>query len=353
MARRHQYIFTEERHRGRGFLIGLLVVLFLLAAGLFIFNFAINHSVAYDRQVITVTNLPEKLENWSILHLSDLNGDSVGENQSVVKKAIGSKSASCVVLSGNMVGKRGNAQPVLDLLAVLPRGVPVLLIPGDNDPALYSLDANSLSAYAPWAVELQNAGVTILDQPVSFQRDKATIWFIPVSLYDLDVDSTEAAYQNQLDGLNAMSALTDEQEALRRNAEFHIQRMQRIREAISSIDKDDIQIAVSHLPLTGADVNAARAAASPTQVFSLHNASLILSGGYCGGQWRLPGMGAIYVPEMGFFPEDNRIVGLGYLNGVWQYISPGLGASDDYPFMPFRLFNSPGAAMLVLTSSFN
>ena len=61
-------------------------------------------------------------------------------------------------------------------------------------------------------------------------------------------------------------------------------------------------------------------------------------------------MGAVYVPELGFFPQDEKITGMGYLAGVWQHISPGLGAGTDYPwFMPMRLFNSPGATMLVLT----
>jgi predicted MPP superfamily phosphohydrolase len=128
--------------------------------------------------------------------------------------------------------------------------------------------------------------------------------------------------------------------------------MQRIRQSIAAIGKNDVQIAVSHLPMTSADVNAARAAAPASKVFSLHRAALILAGGYCSGQWRIPGMGAVYVPDMGFFPADDRIVGLDYLDGVWQHISPGLGASDDYPFMPFRLFNSPGVTMLVLSTSF-
>ena len=48
---------------------------------------------------------------------------------------------------------------------------------------------------------------------------------------------------------------------------------------------------------------------------------------------------------------DVQITGMGYLGGVWQHISPGLGPSGLYPWMPFRLFNSPGATMLVLTSS--
>ena len=353
MARRQRYIFTDEPQRGHGFLIGFLVVLLLLAAVLFTWNFALNHTVSYTRQYVTVTNLPSSLENWTILHLSDLNGASIGENQSAIKKAIGTKSVSCVVLSGNMVGKKGDVQPVLDLIAILPRETPILLLPGDSDPSLYATTAHStLSPYADWAQRLIDAGVTILDEPIAFKRDRSTIWFVPEYLYTLDLDNRQSGYQDQLDGLNAIvEPLTPDQAAQKRNAEYQLERIQRIREAIGSMTAKDIQIAVSGMPLTKEYVTTAKTRVASKETFSFHHVSLVLAGGYCAGQWRLPGGGAIWAPDLGFFPEDVRITGLGYLNGVWQYISPGLGVSDLYPALPFRLFNSPNATLLVLSTS--
>ena len=231
MARRQPYIFVEESHRGRSFLIGLAVVLFLLTAVLFTWNFTINHTVTYTKEYVTISNLPTALENWTILHLSDLNGEEIGAGQSAIRTAIGTRSYSCVVLSGNMVGEKGDVQPMLDLVSILPAGVPVLLLPGDSDPPLYASTAHSsLSAYADWAQRLQDAGVTILDEPVSFQRKDETIWFVPETIYTLNLDSAEKAYQDLLDGLNAqVEALTPDQAALKRNCEFQIGRMQRIR----------------------------------------------------------------------------------------------------------------------------
>ena len=84
MARRQQYIFVEESHRGRGFLIGLLVVLGLLLAVLFTANLAMTHTVAYTREYVTISNLPTGLDNFTILHLSDLNGAELGDQQSAV-----------------------------------------------------------------------------------------------------------------------------------------------------------------------------------------------------------------------------------------------------------------------------
>lgn len=354
MARRQQYIFAEETHRGRGILLGVLLVAVLVLAALFTANLAMTHTVAYTREYVTVSNLPTDLDNFTILHLSDLNGAELGDRQSAVKKAIGDRSGyGAVVLTGNMVGSSGDVQPVLDLLAQLPSGTPVLLLPGDGDPALYDATAHtSLSVYADWAQRLQEAGAIILDEPYAIKTGKATIWFVPENLYTMDIASTEKAWQNQIDMLEAqVEPLTLEQSALKRTAEFQVARMGRIRESIAAVKDSHIQVAVSHMPLTREAVAESRAWAS-SKTFTMEKVSLILAGGYCGGQWRIPGIGAIYVPELGFFPPGEKIQGMGYLAGVWQHISPGLGAGTEYPwFMSFRLFDPPGATMLILTAT--
>lgn len=354
MARRQQYIFSDEPRHGKGALIGFLIVLMILLAALFTANLAMTHTVSYTREYVTISNLPTDLDNFTILHLSDLNGAELGDKQSAVKKAIGSRSGyGAVVLSGNMVGESGNVQPVLDLLAQLPYGTPVLLLPGDGDPALYATTAHaSLSPYADWAQQLLDAGVILLDEPHAIKAGKATIWFSPENIYTMDTVSTEKAWQNQIDALKAqVEPLTLDQSAMLRTAEYQVARMQRIRETIASIKEKDIQVVVSHMPLTKKSVADSRAWAT-SKIFTMSRVSLALSGGYCAGQWRIPGLGAVYVPELGFFPDDELITGMGYLSGMWQHISPGLGAGVDYPwFMPMRLFNSPGATMLVLTAT--
>ena len=354
MARRQQYIFSDEPRHGKGALIGFLIVLMILLAALFTANLAMTHTVSYTREYVTISNLPTDLDNFTILHLSDLNGAELGDKQSAVKKAIGSRSGyGAVVLSGNMVGESGNVQPVLDLLAQLPYGTPVLLLPGDGDPALYATTAHaSLSPYADWDQQLLDAGVILLDEPHAIKAGKATIWFSPETIYTMDTVSTEKAWQNQIDALKAqVEPLTLDQSAMLRTAEYQVARMQRIRETIASIKEKDIQVVVSHMPLTKESVADSRAWAT-SKIFTMSRVSLALSGGYCAGQWRIPGLGAVYVPELGFFPDDELITGMGYLSGMWQHISPGLGAGVDYPwFMPMRLFNSPGATMLVLTAT--
>lgn len=353
MARKQRYIFVEEKpHRFRAFLLGLLVVAFLAGLGLFIYNFGLSHQVAVERQSITIPNLSGDLENWSILHMSDLHGRYLGQGHASISRAIGGRNYSCAVFTGDMLGKDGDVQPLLDLVALLPEGMPKLFIPGDSDPPLIATTAHaSLSPYADWAVRLQEAGVTILDEPVSFTRNRSTIWFIPEELYTLDIDSTESAYQAQLDLLNAsMTPLDADDAALARAAQYNIDRMRRLREIKKTISANDIQIAVAHKPLTDTYISEMVAASAPNEIFSLRHISLVLAGHYAGGQWRLPNLGAIWVPELGFFPEDSQIMGLRYASGVPQYISPGLAATDFYP-LPGRLFNVPVITTIYLTAN--
>lgn len=354
--RKNQYIFAGEQPRGRGktFLLGLLSVLLVAVLAVFITNFTLNNQVELTPVRITVQNLPADLENWSILHISDLHGQEIGSGQSAIRKALSGVNYSCVVFTGDMLGRDGDVQPLLDVVSLLATDKPKFLIPGDEDPSLYLSTAHdSLSVYAPWAEAIMEAGVTILDEPISVLRGKSTIWFVPEYLYSLDLKGMGAAYQKQLDDLNALPSLTAVQAAQKRLAEFHLARLERIHLAMDTMTEKDIQIAVTHAPLTREYVYTLLQWTEKKEIFSLRNASAILAGHYAGGQWRLPWGGALYVPELGWYPEDSLITGLDYLSGIPQYITPGLAASGYYPFQPFRLFNQPEIAYITLSSRMN
>ena len=112
----------------------------------------------------------------------------------------------------------------------------------------------------------------------------------------------------------------------------------------------DIQVALTHTPLTREYVADLVSWGGKEDTFSMRYASLILAGHYNGGQWRLPFVGAVHVPELGWFPEDSKIVGLSTVNGIPQYISPGLGTSAAAGLPPIRLFNTPTVTLITLTS---
>lgn len=352
MARRSRYVFANEEptHRVRHFFTGLLVTLLLLGIIAFLSSFIMSRQVMYKTETITIQHLPADLENFTILHISDLRGKEFGKDQKGIVEHIGLRAYSCVVFTGDMVGDDGDVEPFLSLIRALPSGITKFLVAGDNDPPLVDPhEHGSLSVYAPWVEEAQKLGVIVLDEPVSMTRGKADIWFIPTELYDLDLDSMETAYRHQLNYLDGLGvALSPDEKAQRRVCEYQLGRIDRIRDFIGTVDKNTIQIAVGHTPLSEWYVTDMIQYTSKDVYFSYRYVSLFLAGHYCNGGWRLPGKGAIYVEGLGRFPADHLISGVNYLNGIPQHISGGLAGPSDAR-LPGRVFNTPSITMLTLT----
>ena len=115
----------------------------------------------------------------------------------------------------------------------------------------------------------------------------------------------------------------------------------------------DMQVVLTHTPLSEEYLEDLISWTSKEEPFSIRYARLILAGHYNGGQWRIPFVGAVYVPELGWFPEDEEVRGLSYLQGIPQYISPGLGSDPHYEHQPGRIFNSPTITKIILTRKAN
>lgn len=101
------------------------------------------------------------LEGYTLLHISDLKGASYGANQSRIRFALQKEDFDAVVLTGDMVSSRGNAQPLytlIEMLHELKPGVPIYMIPGDKDPLPASMSyAASGSPFAPWVLGARRA----------------------------------------------------------------------------------------------------------------------------------------------------------------------------------------------------
>ena len=351
---KNQYVFAHDKRRFRRshhFLRALVIVLLLLVLGVFISNFTVSNRVKVEEERLTILNLPMDLEEYSILHISDLHGARYGEKQKAIKTALGTMRYSCVVMTGDMLGENGDVEPLLELIDLLPEDTPKYLIPGDMDGNLVDTYAHgSLSPYADWAVRVQEAGVTLLDRPVSETRGKGTIWFIPEEIYMLDLDATETVYQKQLASLNNQAAsLTADEAARKRAIEFELERLAEIREIKKTIKPEDIQVVLTHTPLTEEYVRNLISWTDKETIFSIRYANLILAGHYNGGQWRIPWVGPVYIPELGWFPKDSEVRGLTWLGDIPQYISPGLGSDPHYEYQPGRLYNSPVLTKITLT----
>jgi predicted MPP superfamily phosphohydrolase len=347
---RNDLIFAPQRkRRGCSFLLWLLILLAICLGGVLVANDSQNRSVKLEKQSVPVLGLARDLEGFSILHISDLNGARLGEMQSLIAAAIKGVSYKAVCITGNMVGPSGDVQPFLDLLSLLDKSVPILFIPGDSDPApLYTAAHDSVSALAPYITAAQTAGAVYLDAPYKLTVGKATLWFSPENVFSMSAETLISSCQGQLDTLNAAGSATPDGAAAVRAAEYRLDAAKRLQEARKSMQEGDLHIALSPIPLTYDYVRQLWDWQSGEGV-SMQDVTLSLAGHFNGGQWRFPGLGAIYVPGLGFFPDDKQIEGLNRVSTITQYISPGLGSSDMYPYQPGRLFNSPTVTILTLT----
>ena len=352
---KNQYIFASEltkRQRGHRFRNAVLILLPILIVSLWALNTTSSRMVRVEELRLTMLDLPEDLENYSILHLSDLHGARFGENQKAIGAALGSTRYSCVVMTGDMLGEDRDVEPLLELVALMPGDTPKFLIPGDPDGSAIERKAHSsLSVYTEWAEKLQAAGVQILDRPVLITREKGRIWFVPEELYALDLAGMKNVFRKQLDELKGrITSLTADDAAMMRALEYDLERIDALAEIKKEFLPTDVQVVLTHMPLSSDYVTDMISwAVKNEDLFSMRYAKLILAGHYNGGQWRIPFGGAVYVPEFGWFPGDSLIQGLSYPAGIPQYISPGLGSDPHYEKQPGRLFNRPVITKIILT----
>ena len=356
MARRSNDIFAPPREK-RGFGWVILIVLALaalIAAGLFM-NKAANQRVTLATEKVAVMGLDKTYEGFSILHLSDLHASDVGSDPSLWRDLLYGKSFQAIVLSGDMVGATGNDEPLLSLIHALQQvkaDVPLYFISGDEDPApVLSAAHGTPDVLADWVLAAQEKGAIYLDAPVAQKVGKKTVWFVPQYLYDMDP-------QSMIDSLNGQIAdmekngqqYTAEGSAVYRALKYRLDAMLRTQEAIKTMTDADLQIAVNHSPLEASYIRTSLEWADKSAVFSFRQIDLLLCGDLCGGYWRLPGVGPVYIPERGFFPGNDNVKGLHRINSINQYISPGLGAGKANP-LPGRLINPPGATLLKFTGT--
>ena len=355
---KNQYIFASEltrRNRSHRFRNAVLLLLPIVIVMVWVLNVTVSRRVVLQEMKLTVLDLPHDLEDFSILHISDLHGARFGEKQKAIGAALAKSRYSCVVMTGDMLGDDGDVQPLLELIALMPHDTPKFLIPGDTDgPMIEGKAHSSLSVYAPWVEEVQAAGVQVLDRPALITREKGRIWFVPEDIYALDLEGMRGVFTRQLAELHERAtSLTADDAARIRALEYELDRIDELEEIRMEFLPTDIQVVLTHTPLTEDYVSDLVSWTQKEDVFSMRYARLILAGHYNGGQWRVPAVGAVYVPELGWFPKDEQVQGLSYLNGIPQYISPGLGNDPHYEHQPGRIFNGPVITRIRLTRKAN
>ena len=355
MSRSHDPLFDEGRRKHP--VVGLLIlVLALIAAVTVVFNGINNSRVNLARISVNVPSLPSGFENFRILHISDLHGLRFGPHQEQLKAAISSARYDIVCVTGDVTDENGGADAFLSLIDLFRDMAPVYFIPGDEDPApITAAPRSGSSPKADYILAAEAAGAVYLDAPVKITRGKTSLWLSPEWIYQMDDAASEAAYLARITELQ-QTAASSERDAALSAAEYQLDQLLRIQEAQREILDGDIHIALIHHPLTEDALKSLREWTGTENPRHVHSVSLVLAGHYVGGQWRVPGIGAVRVPASsdlssgGWFPEDRKVMGLSTVHGIPQYVSPGLGTSAAIGLPPIRLFNTPTVTLITLTA---
>ncbi|MBR5109180.1 MAG: metallophosphoesterase [Clostridia bacterium] len=353
MSKSHDPLFAEQRrkHPWIGF---LLLLILLIAATLAVVNGINNSRINLLRETVTVPNLPASFESFRILHISDLHGLYFGQHQEQLKAALGSARYDIVCVTGDITGPEGDIGAFEEMMRLF-KDKPVYFIPGDEDPSpLVSAPHDSLDPKADYILKAEQAGAVYLDAPVRITRGKHTLWLAPEWIYTLDYEAAETAYQKRYSELKAEERSAERDAALQA-VNYQINQLIRIRQARRETLETDVHVALTHHPLQAETLQSLQEWTASENDSYIRTISLVLAGHYVGGQWRIPGLGAVQAPlsagtgNDGWFPNDKMIMGLSTVMGIPQYISPGLGTSAAIGLPPIRIFNTPAVTILTLT----
>ena len=345
-------------HEFRFWPLILLAVIILLASGVMLNN----NNLGVVEQKVTVVGLPEDLENYRIIVLSDMNAKRFGDSQSALLRTINGLKYDAIFCLGDMVGRSGNAQPFFDFLDGLRYPERVYFICGDTDPGPYVGTVRSMTGtlsqlvLEDWIIGAIERGANYVDAPTLIQVRNAKLWVSPASMLNLETISTLDAWKDQTeqeeDGV--ISGIVEDYATLPMTS-YRYQIAQKLYDAQRNMSASDVHIALAH-EVPSEEYIYTSQEHNPDNERFLVPPELLLAGHFCGGVWRVPILGAFYVPDKtlprsGWFPNQANVAGLKNVGETQVYISKGLSTNGALPLMPFRLFNGPEITVVTLTST--
>ena len=321
-----------------------------------------NSNLVVTEQTVTVVGLPDDLEGYRIVVLSDMNGKRFGDNQSLLLRTLSGLKYDAIFCLGDMVGKSGNAEPFWEFIEGLRDPGKVYFICGDSDPGPYIRGARGTEGVLSkliledWILGATERGAHYVDAPTSIAVKNANLWLSPATMLNLETISTLEAWKDQtdqeVDGVR--SGINDDYTTLPLTT-YRMKLAQQLYDVQRTMSPTDIHISLAHERPADSFIYTSEDHDPSSERF-LTSPELILAGHYCGGVWRIPGIGAFYVPDGtlprgGWFPEQTSVAGLTTVGETQVYLTRGLSTNGSVPLLPFRLFNEPEISVLTLTST--
>lgn len=245
-----------------------------------------NTTIAVTQEEIRLSGLPQELEGFRVVQVSDLHDATFGEEQKDLINKVAEQEPNVILITGDVVdSNRYNLEQSLQAVAGFAKLAPVYYVTGNHEIATGKVNEIKSS--------LSQLGVTVLSNEV----ETLTLKGQTIEIFGID------------DPLNGISV----EEALAKHPRTGLPRL-----------------TLSHRPEVFED-------------YVRSGESLVFSGHAHGGQIRIPGLGGLIAPGQGFFPKYTAGV---YEEGETQMVvSRGLGNS----LFPVRIFNRPEVVTVILS----
>lgn len=346
---------------GRRLTFPLLIALILLFV-LVISVFYNSGNLTLQQQTITAVGLADGLEGYRILVLSDLNGKRFGDRQSALLRTISQANYDIVICLGDMIGPGGDPEPFFELLEGLPSSKQVYFICGDSDPGPYvdkpRSDTSILSnmVLADWILGAMERNAIYVDRPMYISVNGSRIWLDPSDLLNIDATASLTTWkeQKEQEEQGTLSGLDADYDSLPLTT-YRYRIAQRMYETIDSMNDTDFYIVLAHqVPAEEAVLSSSRHSVEEGKF--IKEPELILAGHFCGGVFKLPFVGAIYIPDdslprHGWFPSQEKVGGLSSIGRTQVFITEGLSVNSKTPLLFVRLNNAPQVSVVTLTAT--
>lgn len=244
-----------------------------------------NEDLGVTHYTYTSDKIGEDLNDYKIVHISDLHNKEFGKNSQRLISLIESEHPDMIVISGDMVdSRRTDIEAALRFVSQAVNIAPVYYSTGNHEERL---EADTLAYLLS---SLEEIGATVLENEsvTVYKNDESLVLF---GLKDGTIED-----ETEVDAFG---------------------------------DTNKLKLMIAHKPQYLEEYNAL-------------GADLVFSGHAHGGQVRIPFVGGLIAPDQWFFPKYSE--GMHTFENVTVVISRGLGNSS----VPVRVNNCPEVVVVTL-----
>lgn len=297
-----------------------------------------NQRIIVREENIGIDDLPEELDGFTILQITDLHEKTFGENQRKLIDKVNSLEYDAIVFTGDMLddAQSQNYNPTYDLLDGINNLDHALFVSGNTDPNHFEPISARTSDKHDFVKGMADRGVRPLESIYPMDVGEASVHFVEFEI-------------SLKDPYDEIAKLESSSQSAKEPDDEHLINLYEEMKTINDLSNEDILISLYHYPLVDQRIDIYQK--DPSVHFRDYD--LHIAGHYHGGQIRLPFLGALMVPEAyydnyGLLPPQDRVMGYWEYDGLKQYVSAGLGSSRAVGFLNFRFLNPPEINLLTL-----